>query len=186
MAGREPLTDAEFTRIYTETLLLKHGVEGVDPKMALIDRAAFPGLSPQAVAAERSQLHWNDLMDADEAKGAVTTVETADDAMASIVASAPAAAENAAPITAKPAENKPTPASAPARRRPAAVLPVVPTTQYHVGDQLFTDIGEAVLYAYAMEMEKATGMPMDMDVLKASAQRILDLTADYINRTRED
>lgn len=172
----EPLSDQDYSRRYMEALLLKHGLKTIPESQALKDRGEFPGLSPEAAAAQRSQLHWDGLMDSDDAEVALPVEEP-------VIAAQPA--ENSAGNLRTPQSAAVAPAP-PVRHRPAAILPVVPMTQYDVGGKIFTDLGEAILYAYAVEMENVTGMPMDLDMLKTNARRIMALTADYLNRTTED
>lgn len=167
MAIKEPTPDQEYVVRYMAALH-KRGIRNVPESQALKDRVLWPELAPADAAAERSDLQWEDPVEPEQSAPVAETP-----------ISPPA--EKAPVISAPVAEKVPAPS-----RRQTPTLRIASTTTYEVGNRSFTDVGAAVLHAYTLEMEAAVGTLLDPEVLRANAQRILDLTADFIHRTKKD
>lgn len=165
------LTDKEYTERYMDGLA-RRGVRNVPESQALKDRALWPHLAPADAAAQRADEMWeNDLDD--------ENIEPVAQPGPTPPTPGPATAPAVPPVNPQGA-----PAPRAARQKP--ILAVVRVETYEVNGKTFTDAIEAVKFAYLTAMEEALGVPLDIDVLAASAVRIQELTADYLTRTRKD
>lgn len=184
MAKQPP--DEWTTRYLAELKKRGVAVEAIPRSLAQQDRGAHPGKSPEEVAEIRSNLMWEASSDPE----ATSLVRKPEDAQPSsqAVYIPPATASATQPTTA------PVPAPKPVAQAPApvvassglpSVLPVNTVVQYEVDGHTFTKLREAVDFAYTRAVEEALGVMIETDVLCANAERIQELTADYLNRIKE-
>lgn len=197
MASTGPMTDQEWVVRFQTALRTTHGLAGITDAQALADHRLNPMYTPEVAAAERAEKSWGDIEDQDEQEavsgGEVVVahikppeaaaprqgkVMGANDALPTPPAPRPVATTQVVAAPASP------PVAAPVAAAPLPVLPMKTLMTYAVGEKSFTTQGEALAYAYTVEMETLLETVLDPDLLKKHAERIAAITNDYVHRRK--